>query len=74
MKPNDIENLEIKLLLDAIFRRYGYDFRGYAQASIRRRIIGFMKLTGAASISEMIPLLIHDESYFEKWSGSFPSR
>jgi chemotaxis protein methyltransferase CheR len=66
MKSDDIETIEIELLLDAIFLRYGYDFRGYAKASIRRRILQFMKISGAASVSDMIPRLIHDESYFEK--------
>ena len=32
------ERLEIDLLLEAIHRRYGYDFRGYALASLRRRL------------------------------------
>ncbi len=71
MKPNDIENLEIKLLLDAVFGRYGYDFRGYARASIRRRILQFMGMTGVDSISDMIPRLIHDSSFFEKMVREF---
>jgi len=71
MKPNDIESLEIKLLLDTLFGRYGYDFRGYARASIRRRILLFMQSSGAASISDMIPRLIHDESYFDKMVREF---
>jgi chemotaxis protein methyltransferase CheR len=66
MKQNDRENLEIELLLTAIHGCYGYDFRCYARASIRRRIIQFMRLTEAASISEMIPKVIHDESFFER--------
>ena len=71
MKLSDIENLEIELLLEAIYQRYGYDFRCYARASIRRRIIHFMHLTGADSIAEMIPPLIHDESFFEKMVREF---
>ncbi|WP_413908158.1 CheR family methyltransferase [Desulfobacula sp.] len=71
MNPIDIETIEIKLLLDAIRLRYGYDFRAYARASIRRRIIQFMKLTRAACVSDMIPMLIHDESYFEKMVREF---
>jgi len=71
MKSNNSENIEISLLLEAIFLRYGYDFRGYAKASIRRRIIQFMKMTKAGSISEMIPRLIHDESFFERMVREF---
>jgi len=71
MKQNEIENTEIKLLLDAIFLRYGYDFRRYAKASIRRRVIQFMQTSGLASISEMIPRLIHDESFFQQMAMEF---
>ena len=71
MRSNEIESVEISLLLDAIFLRYGYDFRGYAKASIRRRIIQFMQTSGATSISEMIPRMIHDESYFQKMAMEF---
>ena len=34
----ELESLELELLLEAIHRRYGYDFRGYARASLRRRL------------------------------------
>ena len=36
-KP-DLERIEIELLLEGIFRQYGFDFRAYAYASIRRRL------------------------------------
>ena len=34
----ELEQLEIELLLEAIYRRYGFDFREYAQASLKRRL------------------------------------
>src|ERR1700712_5392079 len=36
--PERIEDIEMRLLLEAIFQRYHYDFRGYAMASIKRRL------------------------------------
>ena len=71
MKLSDIEHLEIQLLLETIFKRYGYDFKNYAGASIRRRIIQFMEMTGATTISEMIPRVIHDETYFGSMVRNF---
>jgi chemotaxis protein methyltransferase CheR len=71
MKLNEIESLELELLLQAIFLRYGYDFSGYARASIRRRVIQFMQSVGSASIADLIPKLIHDESFFEKLVREF---
>lgn len=36
--PDDIESIEIALLLEAVYQRYGFDFRHYAMASLKRRI------------------------------------
>ena len=33
-----VEDIEIRLLLEAIYQMYGYDFRSYSRASMRRRI------------------------------------
>ena len=35
---SDLERLEIELLLEGVYRHYGFDFRSYAYASIRRRL------------------------------------
>jgi len=58
------ENLEISLLLDAIYRKYGYDFRDYSNASIKRRILRRLSLSGLGNISEMQHKIIYDESFF----------
>jgi chemotaxis protein methyltransferase CheR len=64
MKPAQIERIEIDLLMEAIWRRFGYDFRSYAEASIERRIRLFMATSGCSSISEMIPKLLRDPGFF----------
>lgn len=64
MKDVEIENVEIELLLEAVAKRYGYDFRGYARASVERRIRGFLPRSGCATVSEMIPRLLRDETFF----------
>lgn len=71
MKPNEIENLEIELLLEAVYRRYGYDFRSYARASISRRIRHFCAGSECAGVSEMIPRLLRDEAFFEGLAQAF---
>ena len=35
---DDVEKIELDCLLEAVFRRYGFDFREYAPASLRRRV------------------------------------
>ena len=37
-RPVDLEKIELDCLLEAVFRRYGFDFREYAPASLRRRV------------------------------------
>lgn len=66
----NIENIEINLLLEAIFQRYGYDFRNYARASIKRRILSFLAMhPGLVELedekfSRLIPLILYDEDLF----------
>jgi len=58
------ENIEIQLLLQAIYLKYGYDFRNYASASIKRRILkGFSKYD-LKSLSEMQHRILYDEQFF----------
>ena len=63
MKKEDIEKIEINLFLDAIYQRHGYDFKHYAQASVRRRVRQILAKSGCASIGEMIPRLLCDEDF-----------
>ena len=58
------EKTEIDLLLEAIFKKYGYDFRDYARASIERRIRQFLPKSGCRTILEMADRLLLDEKFF----------
>lgn len=57
-----IEDLEIRLLLDAVYHHYHYDFRHYAQASIKRRLLQARMQWGYDSISEMQAAVLRDET------------
>ena len=61
---NENEKLEADLLLLSIYQKYGYDFRSYAKASIRRRIKKHLAASGLDSISAMQHELIHEEHFF----------
>ncbi len=63
MTQKDTSDIEISLLLEALFQRYGYDFRQYSQAHIRRRIMNRMAITGFDSISEMQAKVLNDELF-----------
>jgi chemotaxis protein methyltransferase CheR len=57
---DEVELLEIDLLLTAIERRYGYDFRHYSGASLRRRIRRAVEKEGVRAISDLQSRILHD--------------
>ncbi|MBU3951199.1 MAG: protein-glutamate O-methyltransferase CheR [Proteobacteria bacterium] len=59
------EAIEIDMLLEAIFRQRGYDFRNYARASLERRVRSAMNKLNVKHISEMIPLFLYNDTFFE---------
>jgi chemotaxis protein methyltransferase CheR len=56
------EVTEINLLLDGVFRHYGYDFRQYAFASIRRRTMGRAQAEGAKTVLELLERVLDDQA------------
>jgi chemotaxis protein methyltransferase CheR len=60
------ERLEIDLLLEAIHRRYHYDFRGYALASLRRRLWHRVHAEGLRTLSGLQERLLHDPGCMER--------
>jgi chemotaxis protein methyltransferase CheR len=62
----ELERVEIELLLEGVFRHYGFDFRSYAYASIRRRLWKRTEAEGLSSISELQARVLHDGSAMER--------
>jgi chemotaxis protein methyltransferase CheR len=62
----ELEQIEIALLLEGIHRRYGFDFREYAPASLRRRVRRRMDGEKVATISALQDLLLHDPQVMER--------
>jgi chemotaxis protein methyltransferase CheR len=62
----ELERIEIELLLEGVFRHYGFDFRSYAYASIRRRLWKRTEAEGLSSISELQALVLHDSAAMER--------
>ena len=61
--PDDV-GLELGLLLDAIYRKYHYDFRAYAEASLRRRLASALDHFGCTTISELQGRVLHEPHTF----------
>src|SRR5688572_19611804 len=62
----DLERIEVDLLLEGIFRQYGFDFRSYAYSSLKRRLWKRVNAEGVRSISELQHRVLHDSSAMEK--------
>ncbi|MBF0450400.1 MAG: protein-glutamate O-methyltransferase CheR [Candidatus Magnetomorum sp.] len=58
------QNIEVSLLLEAIYQKYGYDFRDYSRASIKRRIKNTLSMSGLKNVSEMQHKVLYDERFF----------
>jgi len=63
---SELERIEIELLLEGVFRHYGFDFRSYAYASVRRRLWKRIEDEGLSSVSELQALVLHDPGAMER--------
>lgn len=61
----EVEDLEISLLLEGMFKRYGYDFRDYSLAHLRRRLRHRQHASGLPDMGAMLHRVLHDRSFFE---------
>jgi chemotaxis protein methyltransferase CheR len=61
-----LERLEIELLLEAVFRHYGFDFRSYAYASIRRRLWRRIEAEGLKTVTALQERVLHDPTMMER--------
>jgi chemotaxis protein methyltransferase CheR len=63
---DDVFELEVRLLLDALLARYQHDFRGYSHASVHRRVRQAMHAFGCASVSELQGRVLRDAEMFAR--------
>jgi chemotaxis protein methyltransferase CheR len=57
-----VDDIELRLLLEALYQRYHYDFRGYARSSLRRRLRVAMDKFGCKSLSQLQHRLLHESA------------
>jgi chemotaxis protein methyltransferase CheR len=65
-RASSLEDIEVELLLEAVFRHYGYDFRDYALSSLRRRLRMLMLTEGVATVSGLKERVLHDPECMER--------
>ena len=64
-----IEDIEIRLLLEALYQKYHYDFRNYAFASVKRRLRQAREHLGFATVSAMQEAVLHDSAMLPRLIG-----
>lgn len=57
-------DIEFRLLIEAIYHMYHYDFRGYAGASLRRRMRTAMIRFGCRTLSQLQDKVVHEPTVF----------
>jgi chemotaxis protein methyltransferase CheR len=62
----DVEKIELDCLLEAVYRRYGFDFREYAPASLRRRVNRRVKGEGLPTITALQDQLLRDPDVMQR--------
>ena len=64
--PDETETIEVDLLLEAVWRRYGYDFRGYSPSHLRRRLAHLMREERVATVSGLQERVLHDPGTLQR--------
>jgi chemotaxis protein methyltransferase CheR len=65
-EPGGLEALEIDLLLEAIYRQHGFDFRGFARSSLRRRVRAVVAAESLTTVSGLMERTLHDRACLER--------
>lgn len=68
-KAAEIEGIELRLLVEAIFQRYHYDFRGYSVASLKRRLAQARERFHCDSFSALQEKVLHDPAMLPQLLG-----
>ncbi len=61
-----LDDVEIELLLEGLYRAYGFDFREYSRASLKRRILELMRLEKVGTVSAFQDRVLHDEACLDR--------
>jgi chemotaxis protein methyltransferase CheR len=59
-------DIELRMLIEAVYLQYNYDFRDYTGASQKRRVLHALREMGCASISALQARVLHDPAAFSQ--------
>ena len=61
-----LDDVEIELLLEGVYRAYGFDFREYSRASLKRRILELMRSEKLGTVSAFQDRVLHDGACLDR--------
>ena len=64
--PIDDTDIELRMLIEAVYLKYNYDFRDYTGASQKRRVLAALKAMACATVSELQARVMHDPAAFTR--------
>ena len=64
--PPELERVEVAVLLEAVYRHYGFDFRSYAFSSVKRRLWKRIHAEGLLTVSQLQDRVLHDRDALER--------
>jgi chemotaxis protein methyltransferase CheR len=64
--PHAAVDIELRLLMEAVYAKYSHDFRDYSGASIKRRVLHAMRQLECATVSELQSRVLHDQTTFQQ--------
>lgn len=62
----DLEEIEVRLLAEGIYRHYGFDFRDYSMPSLKRRVWKRVYAEGLSTVSGLQEKVLHDPECMER--------
>lgn len=65
MREEDLKSLEARLLLEAVYEAWGYDFRGYSERSLMRQLDRWLSTSGFETFSAAQGRLLRSREVFE---------
>src|SRR6266550_6283240 len=63
---NSLDDVEIELLLEGLYRAYGFDFREYSRSSLKRRIFELMRAEKLGTVSAFQDRVLHDGACLDR--------
>jgi chemotaxis protein methyltransferase CheR len=64
--PHSAIDIELRLLMEAVYAKYSHDFRDYAGASMKRRVLHAMQQLRCLTVSELQSRVLHDPGAFQQ--------